>query len=83
MQDQKRERACRRTDCGKNKNDAMASIQEELVNSFEEVQGLGDITVDSGAVKCVWRIQKKGVLKLAAANGSAIWVEGDAKLKGI
>ena len=83
------------TDSGSNKFDVLASIQEALhdteVNSGEEVQEIGGTTVDSGAAKSVWPIQKKGVVRttskkqveLAAAKGSAIRVEGDAKLEFI
>ena len=47
-----------------------------------------EVTVDSGAARSVWPLKKKGVVrtkgnkavKLAAANGSAIKVEGDARL---
>ena len=50
-----------------------------------------EITVDSGAAKSVWPSRKKGVertkskkaVKLAAANGSPIRVEGDARLEFI
>ena len=58
------------------------------MSSVEEVQEIAEITADSGAAKRVWQMQKNGVVrtkskkevKLATASGSAMWVEGDAKL---
>ena len=54
----------------------------------EVVQELVEVTVDSGAAKSVWPMKRKGVVKnkgtkkvkLAAANGSPIHVEGEATL---
>ena len=83
------------TDSGRNKFDALASVdsqdesEETKVNSVEVAQEIADTTVDSSAAKSVWPIQKKGVVrtksqkevKMAAACGSAIRVEGDAKLE--
>ena len=59
------------------------------VNAVEAVQEILEITVDSGAAKSVWTCRKKGVermkstrtVSLAAANGSPIGVEGDARLE--
>ena len=59
------------------------------MNSVEVAQEIADTTVDSSAAKSVWPIQKKGVVRtiskkeiiMAAACGSAIRVEGDAKLE--
>ena len=56
--------------------------------SVEEVQEIVEV-IDSSAANCVWPVQKNGVVrskskkevKLAAASGSAIRVEGDAKLE--
>ena len=64
---------------------------DEEVNAIETVQEVVEITVDSGAAKSVWPSRKKGVertkskkaVKLAAANGSPIRVEGDARLEFI
>ena len=63
---------------------AIESDEDEQVNAIET-------TVDSGAAKSVWPSRKKGVerteskkaVKLAAANGSPIRVEGDARLEFI
>ena len=60
------------------------SDDDEEVNATETVQKVVEITVDSGAAKSVWPSRKKGVertkskkaVKLAAANGSPIPVEG-------
>ena len=67
------------------------SDDDEEVNAIETVQEVVEITVDSGAAKSVWPSRKKGVertkskkaVKLAAANGSPIRVEGDARLEFI
>ena len=68
---------------------AIESDDDEKVNAIETVQEVVEITVDSGAAKSVWPSRKKGVertkskkaVKLAAANGSPIRVEGDARLE--
>ena len=60
----------------------------EHIDGVELIQEVVEVTVDSGAARSVWPITKKGVVrskarksvKLAAANGSAIKVEGEAKL---
>ena len=60
------------------------------MNAVEAVHEIVEVTVDSGAAKCVWPSRKKGVertksaraVKLAAANGSPR-VEGDARLEFI
>ena len=70
---------------------AVESDDDEEVNAIETVQEVVEITVDSGAAKSVWPSRKKGVertkskkaVKLAAANGSPIRVEGDARLEFI
>ena len=73
---------------------ALTSIEsddDEEVNAIETVQEVVEITVDSRAAKSVWPNRKKGVertkskkaVKLAAANGSPIRVEGDARLEFI
>ena len=70
---------------------AVESDNDEEVNAIETVQEVVEITVDSGAVKSVWPSRKKGVertkskkaVKLAAASGSPIRVEGDARLEFI
>ena len=70
---------------------AAESDDDEEVNAIETVQKVVEITVDSGAAKSVWPSRKKGVertkskkaVKLAAANGSPIRVEGDARLEFI
>ena len=67
------------------------SDDDEEVNAIETVPEVVEITVDSGAAKSVWPSRKKGVertkskkaVKLAAANGSPIRVEGDARLEFI
>ena len=74
------------TDSRGNEFDAPTTIQAESeeteVNSVEEVQEIVEITVDSCAAKSVWSIQKNGIARnLAVASGSAIRVEGDAKLE--
>ena len=59
------------------------------MNAVDVVQEIVVITVDSGAAKSVWPIRKKGVartqatrtVRLAAASGSPIHVEGDARLE--
>ena len=56
------------------------------MNAVDVVQ---EITVDSGAAKSVWPIRKKGVtrtnatkvVRLAAATGCPMRVEGDARLE--
>ena len=61
------------------------------MNAIETAQEVVEITVDSGAAKNVWPSRKKGVertkskkaVKLAAANGSPIRVEGGARLEFI
>ena len=70
---------------------AIESDDDEEVNAIETVQEVVEVTVDSGAAKSVWPSRKKGVertkskkaVKLAAANGSPIRVEGDARLEFI
>ena len=70
---------------------AIESDDDEEVNAIEIVQEVVEITVDSGAAKSVWPSRKRGVertkskkaVKLAAANGSPIRVEGDARLEFI
>ena len=70
---------------------AVESDDDEEVNATETVQEVVEIMVDSGAAKSVWPSRKKGVkrtkskkaVKLAAANGSPIRVEGDARLEFI
>ena len=53
------------TDSGRSKFDAVASVDsqdesdETEVNSIEVAQKIADTTVDSGAAKSVWPIQKK------------------------
>ena len=55
----------------------------------DEVNEVVEITIDSGAAKSVWPAKKKGVrrsklskpVRLAAANGSAIRVDGEAVLE--
>ena len=67
------------------------SEDDEHVNAVEPVQEVVEITVNSGAAQSVWPSQKKGVerskstktVKLAAANGSPVRVEGDARLEFI
>ena len=79
---------------GNNRFLAMTAIESddyEEVNAIETVQEVVEITVDSGAAKSVWPSRKKGVertkskkaVELAAANGSPIRVEGDARLEFI
>ena len=68
---------------------AIESENDEEVNAVEPVQEIVEITVDSGAAKSVWPSRMKCVertmstrtVKLAAAKGSPIQVEGDAKLE--
>ena len=69
---------------------AIECDDDEEVNAIETVQEVVEVTVDSGAAKSVWPSRKKGVertkskaVKLAAANGSPILVEGDARLEFI
>ena len=70
---------------------AVESDDDEEVNAIEIVQEVVEITVDSGAAKSVRPSRKQGVertkskkaVKLAAANGSPIRVEGDARLEFI
>ena len=70
---------------------AIESDDDEEVNAIETVQEVVEVTVDSGAAKSVWLSRKKGVertkskkaVKLAAANGSPIRFEGDARLEFI
>ena len=65
------------------------SDDDEEVNSIETLQEVVEITVNSGAAQSVWPNRKNGVertkskkaVKLAAANGSPIRVEGDARLE--
>ena len=67
------------------------SEDDEQVSAVEPVQEVVEITVDSGAAQRVWPSQKKGVerskstktVKLAAANGSPVRAEGDARLEFI
>ena len=59
------------------------------MNAVNVVQEIVEITVDSGAAKFAWPIRKKGVartkatktVRLAAASGCPIHVEGDARLE--
>ena len=68
--------------------DEDAELEIGLVDA-DEVQEVVEITVDSGAAKSVWPMGKKGVIrsrlrkpvKLAAANGTPIRVEGEAVLE--
>ena len=68
---------------------AIESEDDEEVNAVEAVLEIVEITVDSGAAKSIWPSRMKGVertmstrtLQLAAANGSPIRVEGDARLE--
>ena len=54
------------------------------VNSVEEVQETVEMTVDSSAADPAERLREnESEVKLAAANGSAIGVESDAKLEFI
>ena len=70
---------------------AIESVDDEEVKAVETVQEVVEVTVDSGAAKSVWPSRKKGVertkskkaVELAAANGSPIRVEGDARLEFI
>ena len=76
---------------------ALTAVESEddeevnAVNAIETVQEVVEVTVGSGAAKSVWPSRKKGVertkskkaVKLAAANGSPIRVEGDARLEFI
>ena len=69
----------------------MESDDDEELNAIETVQEVVEVTVGSGAAKSVWPSRKKGVertkskkaVKLTAANGSPIRVEGDARLEFI
>ena len=66
-----------------------SGLEVEEVNAVDMLQEIVEITVDSGAAKNVWPIRKKGVTRtkatktvmLAAASGSPIHVEGDARLE--
>ena len=68
---------------------SIESEDGEEVNAVEAVQEIVEITVDSGAAKSIWPSRKKDVertkstraVKLAAATGSPIRVEGDARLE--
>ena len=59
------------------------------MNAVDVVQEIVEITVDSGAAKSVRPIRMKGVarpnatktVRLAAASGSPIHVEGDVRLE--
>ena len=59
------------------------------INAVEEVMGIVEVTIDSGAARSVWPWRKGGVartkskqnVKLAAANGSEIKVSGEAQLE--
>ena len=70
---------------------AIESDDGEKVNAIETVQEVVEIPVDSGAATSIWPSRKKGVdrtkskkaVKLSAANGSPIRVEGDARLEFI
>ena len=70
---------------------SVESKDDEEVNAVEAVQEIVEITESSGAAKSVWPSRKTGVertksaraVKLAAANGSSIRVEGDPKLEFI
>jgi len=61
---------------------------EDTVYINEVVQEVVEVTVDSGAARSVWPMKRKGVVrsrgtrkvKLAAANGSPIHVQGEATL---
>ena len=58
------------------------------MNAVDVVQEIVEITVDSGSAKSVWPIRKKDVartkttktVRLVAASGGPIHVEGDARL---
>ena len=64
-------------------------LEVEEVKAVDVVQEIVEITVDSGVAKRVWPIRTKGVtrtkamqaVRLAAANGSLIRVERDARLE--
>ena len=64
-------------------------LEVEEVNAVDVVQQIVEITVGGRAAKSVWPIRQKSVagtkttktLSLAAANGSPIRVEGDARLE--
>ena len=66
-----------------------SELEDEEVNSVDVVQEVVEITVDSGASKSVWPIRMKGVtrtkatktVRLAAANGSLVYVEGHTRLE--
>ena len=50
------------------------------MNAIDVVQEIIEITVDSGAAKSVWPIRKKTkTVRLAAASGSLIRADGDAR----
>ena len=54
------------------------------MSSVETQSEIVEITVDSWAATSEWQIQKNGVVRSKskrAANGSAIRVDGDAKLE--
>jgi len=75
---------------GKNRFDLLKEEDEpEVIAEVHEVVGeVVEVTVDSGAAKSVWPVRKSGVerrkmkkqVKLAAANGSPIRVDGEAIL---
>ena len=61
----------------------------EEVNAVDVVQEIVEIATDSGATRSAWPIPKKGVtrtqsadmVRLAAASGSPIHVERDARIR--
>ena len=71
------------------KKDRNDDIEEELINEvYEEDKMEVEVTIDSGAPRSVWPRTKRGVrrvkkdtgVRLAAANGTPIVVEGVATL---
>ena len=70
---------------------AIESDDDDEVNAIEKVQEVVGIAVDLGSAKSVRPSRKRGVertkskkaVKFAAANGSPIRVEGDARLEFI
>ena len=77
----------------KNRFSVLSEEPAEVVGSIggvtEEANEVVEVTVDSGASKSVWPFKKKEVarskggksVRLAAANGSPIHVEGGATLQ--
>ena len=71
-----------------NRFEALKEDDDETIFINEVVQEVVEVTEDSGAARSVWPMKRKGVVrskgtkkvKLAAANGSPIHVEGEATL---